>query len=163
MKRLLALIIFIAGCASPPDQKCTPDERRGYCEKVLGNTGNKDPWAHYELGTLDEADGNVESAVLHYGAAVANLPPRRFTRPALRWGQALAKLHRPDAARRAFMEVVLTVAPDPGLYKTNPDYRAAALGLRDVFQQVPDSAEEQRVRARFLEEMGGREDEWPGK
>jgi hypothetical protein len=66
-----------------------------------------------------------------------------------------------DAARRMFDEVLRTVPSEARLYRENPDYREAALGLKEVFAHEPDERAAERVRQRFLDELGGAEKDWP--
>lgn len=162
MKRALVLVLaLLAACSSPEPKPETPAERRARCEKQLVESGNKDPWAYYELGMLDEAEGELGKAVEDYGSSVALLPAQHYTRPALSLGRVHLKLGHDEPARRMFEEVLRTVPADAKLYRENPDYREAALGLKEVFSREKDPREAERVRRRFLEELGGSEKDWP--
>lgn len=164
MRALVAVLALslLAGCSSDPEtQPETPAQRRARCEKKLVDTGDKDPWAHQELGELDEAEGDLDKAVEEYGSAVALLPARHVTRPALSLGRVHLKRGRWEPARRMFDEVLQTVPSEPRLYKENPDYREAALGLKEVFAHEPDPRAEERARQRFLDDFGGAAKDWP--
>jgi tetratricopeptide (TPR) repeat protein len=147
----LVLLVALAACASDP----APAPRR--------DSGDKDPWAYFERGAADEAAGDLDKAVEEYGAAVALLPARRVTRPAVSLGRVHLKRARWEPARRMFEEVLNTVPDDIRRYKENPDYREAALGLKEVFAHISDPRAEERARARFLDEMGGSEKDWPSR
>ncbi len=162
-RALLVLLVALAACSEPAPKPESPAQRRTRCEKRLVESGNKDPWAYFELGELDEAENDLERAVEDYGAAVALLPPRRVTRPALSLGRVHLKRGRLEPARRMFEEVLQTVPDDSKRYKENPDFRAAALGLKEVFEKAPDPRAEERVRARFLDELGGAAKDWPAR
>jgi len=158
---LFLALVLVLGCSDPGPKPETPAERRTRCEKEIAASGDRDWRPYFELGALDESEGDLDKAVDHYGAAVALLPPRRITRPALSLGRVHLKRNNLEAARRLFEEVLGTVPEDAALYRQNPDYREAALGLKEVFAHSPDPKAEERVRERFLDELGGSEREWP--
>ncbi len=165
MRRLVPLVLaplILAACSSAPEPVPeTREQRRVRCEKALVASGDKDPWAFFELGQIDEEEGELEKAVEDYGSAVALLPARSVTRPALSLARVHAKLGHWDPARRMYEEVLETVAVDARYYRENPDYRAAALGLKEVFEHRPDVPAASRVRERFLGELGGKASDWP--
>jgi len=156
------MALVLAGCASapPPAPPETDAEARARLERSI-QSGSDDPWTYYELGVLDEKGGDLEAAVDDYGAAVTRLPPRKVTRPALALGRVHLRRGNDAAARRMFEEVLATTPAEPRYLRENPDYREAALGLREVFTRAPDAALVRNVRERFLGELGGKPTEWP--
>jgi tetratricopeptide (TPR) repeat protein len=162
---LVLVLVLLLGCSSEEPEKRpeSPEQKRSRLEKRLVDTGDKDPWAYLELGELDESEGDLEKAVQDYGASVALLPAQKYTRPAVSLGRVHLKRMKWEPARRMFEEVLRTVPSESKLYKENPDYREAALGLKEVFAHLPDERAAERTRQRFLDELGGAEKDWPAK
>ncbi|MBI3724317.1 hypothetical protein HY251_10255 [bacterium] len=163
--RVLAAVLLasILGCGDPePAPRPEGDDaRRTRLEKRLADAGNKDPWAFYELGEIDERQGELDRAVEDYGAAVALLPPYRATRPALALGRVHLARGKLEPARRMLEEVIATIASDPRSYHENPDYREASLLLKKIYEHDKDARAAARLRERFLEEFGGKIEDWP--
>ena len=122
---------------------------------------NRDPWPHYELGLLYDELGDDETALAHYGRAINLLPPRSYTRPVLNLGKIHHRQGRSDAAERCYREVLDTFPERPSLFRENPDYREAALGVGSILtDQGEDDTQLEQLRTRYLGELGGTEAEW---
>lgn len=80
----------------------------------------------------------------------------------LRLGALHHRLGNLDAAARCFGEVLDTVTGDTRKYRENTDFRLAARGLKVILEARDPRPEEQlaELRARFLGELGGTEEEW---
>jgi tetratricopeptide (TPR) repeat protein len=157
---ILALFTF-ASCADPaPDEKPeTPAAREARIDRAI-DKNPKDPWPYFERGQIEEARGDLWKALDDYGACVSLLPARHATRPALSLGRVHWKLGHAEPARRMLEEVVTTVPSDNKFYVANPDFREAALLLRDVYTAQKDEKAVEKMRARFLEEFGGKPEDW---
>jgi tetratricopeptide (TPR) repeat protein len=168
---LLALVVglaagsLVAGCRSdePPPPEPTTAEREQQLQGQI-REHSLDPWPHFELAKLYEAEGETDRAVEQYGAAINLLPPRTWTSPVYRLGALHQRLGELDAARRCYLEVLDTVAGDSTRYRSNPEYRAAALGvvsiaaaLGELDARAPELA---ALHDRFLGELGGTEADW---
>lgn len=156
---VLASLTVLSSCSDAPGQG--PDPTRVELEDRERRSGNADPWVYMRLGMLDEREGELGAARSDYGASVALLPPLTYTRPAV----SLARVHRTlgndTAARRLYEEVIRTVATDPSRYHDNPDYREAALALKDIYARAKEDDLARKLRTRFLEEFGGDKKDWP--
>lgn len=159
----LGLAVAAAGCSGEETREPrreSPEQRDARLSKAIERNPN-DPEPYYERGQLDEERGDLAHAVEDYGSCVLLLPPRRWTRPALSLGRVHWKLGHADAARRLLEEVVTTVPADASLRVENPDFREAALLLKDVYAKVGDARAAARLRERFLGEFGGKPADWP--
>jgi tetratricopeptide (TPR) repeat protein len=158
---LVLALVLVIGCSSPPTKPETPAERDARIEKAIAKNPNGDPWPYYERGQIEEERGDLDRAVEDYGTAVSILPPRKVTRPALALGRVHWKLKHAAPARRVLEEVVTTIPSDPKLYVENPDFREAALILKEIYAQEKDVRASEKLRARFLDEFGGKPSDWP--
>ena len=144
----------------------TEEERQAARKERLRKAMERDstdPWPHYDLAKLLEAEGDLDGAVMEYGECMHRLPPRSATRPAL----DLAKLHQRRgnglAAARLFTEVLDTFPADTARFRTNPDYREAALGLAHELRarETPAAARElEALEARYRLDFGGPPAAW---
>lgn len=159
--RLVLLALLLMGCSDPAPKPESPADRRARLEKDVLASGGRDWKAFYELGQLDELEGDLDHAVEDYGAAVSLLVPKKHTGPAAGLARVHMKRGNLEAARRLYEEVVLTVAVDPARYKENRDYHDAALALKEIYAKNKDAAAAARLRERFLTEFGGTAEEWP--
>lgn len=165
--RLWPLVVLAAvGCAQPergglerPDKQGPPVTLEArIAEQRARAEGKQDPWPWYDLALLYEEAGDVPRAVQAYGNAINRLPPRTWTSPMLRLGLLHHRTGNVDAAARCYEEVLATVATEPAKYRTNPDYRQAALGLKALREAKGEDVA--ALRARFTGELGGAEEEW---
>lgn len=161
---VVALVLSLMGCGSPeePPPAPTPDERLAELKARL-NSDPLDPWRYYELAVFHDEQGQIDWAIRRYGEAINKLPPRAWTSPMLRLGKLHQRLGNDEAAARCFDEVLATTTGDSQRYRTNPDFRDAALGLKVILEARGDPAEAERLaalRERFLGELGGTEEAW---
>ena len=156
---VLLLLVGASRCASPrpaPTPTETPEELlRGQIRD-----DSLDPWPHYELAKLYERRGDSARAIQEYGMAINLLPPRSATRPVLDLGVLHHRMGSLAAARRCYEEVLETFPSDTREFRRNPDFRRAALGLKPILIAADAPRELERARERFLNELGGTEEEW---
>lgn len=159
----LALVLALVGCAStePPPAELTPDERLASL-KAKHAADPLDPWPLHELAVFHDEQGQVDWAIRRYGEAINKLPPRTWTTPMLRLGKLHQRLGNQEAAERCFKEVLATTTGDSRRYRSNPDFRDAALGLEAILEPRGEAEAERlaALRERFLGELGGTEDAW---
>lgn len=170
---LLVAAAAVAGCAQPeaPRSQGASREvdgghyplaaRQDELERQVARD-TLDPWPHYHLARLFEERGEFPRAIQEYGAAINRLPPRSYTTPMLRLGALQQRLGNGEAAARCFGEVLDTVTGDATKYRENPDFRLAARGLKTVLaaQEPPPQERLDALRARFLGELGGTQEQW---
>ncbi len=171
----LALLAALAGCAQPEGPRVEgaaaqvsdeaardPVAARKASLEAQAARDSLDPWPHYHLARLFEEQGELPRAIQEYGAAINRLPPRSYTTPMLRLGALHHRLGNVDAAARCFGEVLDTVTGDTTKYRENADFRLAARGLKAILEgQVPPPDDRlAALRARFLGELGGTEEQW---
>ena len=153
---LLALALALVACAGDPPSAQGPTQTDEQRLQARVRDDSLDPWPHYELARLHEAQGLYPEAIREYGQCINLLPPRRHTRPVLDLGVLHQRLGNEAPARRCYREVLDTFPRDTRAFRRNQDYRVAARSLR----LLVDEGERAELRARFLSELGGREPDW---
>lgn len=169
------LALAVAGCAQPEGPRTQgaaaqvgdPAARDPFAARqaeleAQAARSTLDPWPHYHLARLFEEKGEFPRAIQEYGAAINRLPPRSYTTPMLRLGALHHRLGNLQAAARCFGEVLDTTTGDTTKYRENADFRLAARGLKTILeaQEPVPEARLAELRARFLGELGGTEEQW---
>ncbi len=160
MKRAwLLAVVVVAGCESAPPPEPPREPIAEIREKMADHPD--DLSLRYALAREQEQKGLLEAASLNYGIVANELPPKRYTRAMLAFGRVELALGRDVSARRAF-EAVLAVPPENETSTTtNPDYREAAIRLAPLLLAAERWAEIEALHKRFMDELGGDEEEWP--
>lgn len=160
----LALVLALVGCgsaepATAPLNEPTPVDRFEAL-KAKHAADPLDPWPLYELAVYHDEQGQVDWAIRRYGEAINKLPPRGWTSPMLRLGKLHQRLGNEEAAARCFEEVLATTTGDSTRYRTNPDFRDAAVGLKTILEGRGEAERLAALHERFMGELGGTEEAW---
>lgn len=173
---LWALLAFTAaftpGCAcfwAPPDEvelsggpsSDSADEETRLRDAMAQHP--EDLGVRFALARQQEQKGLLEAASLNYGVVANGLPVRRFTRPWLCFGRVELALDRDRSAEKALLEVLAVVPDDESWYALNADYRDAAVRLAPILARDEKWDDLEKLRARFVDQLGGEPEDWPVK
>lgn len=161
---ILVLTAAVAGCSTPAAGPRSASATRQLSEQQLVEATKSDalnPWPHYGLARLNEARGDYEKAIFHYGACINRLPARKVTRPTLELGILQQRLGNDHASRNCFGEVLDTFPTDTARFHTNPDFRLAALALAFSLKDLPDAKPRvEALKKRYETEFRGNPKHW---
>lgn len=171
-RRALLLIAFIAlapGCSlilADPDETQVghvPADTPGEETRLRGQVAENpdDLGVRFALARRQEQNGLLEAASLNYGIVAQGLPAGRFTRPWLAYARVELALDRDRSAQHALENVLAVVPDDESWYQLNADYRDAALLLAPLLAREGKSEDVEKLRARFVDQLGGEPEEWP--
>ena len=155
----LLAVVVVAGCVSAPPPEPPREPIAEIREKMADHPD--DLSLRYALAREQEQKGLLEAASLNYGIVANELPPKRYTRAMLAFGRVELTLGRDVSARRAFEDVLAVPPENETSYTTNPDYREAAIRLAPLLLAAERWAEIEALHKRFMDELGGDEEEWP--
>jgi hypothetical protein len=160
----LLAVLVVAGCESAPSKEPppepTPEQRMAGIRDKMSDRPD-DLSLRYALAREQEQKGLLEAAALNYGIVANELPPKRYTRAMLAFGRVELALGRDVSARRALEDVLAVPSENETSFTTNPDYREAAVRLAPLLLAAERWAEIEALHKRFVDELGGDEEEWP--
>ncbi len=173
MKRILLLVALASlapGCSifwAPPDEvdlspgapADAPDEEIRLREEMAQHP--EDLGIRFALARQQEQKGLLEAAALNYGVVANGLPAHRFTRPWLCFARVELALDRDRSGEHALAEVLGIVPDDESWYTLNADYRDAAIRLAPLLQREERWEDLEKLRDRFLDQLGGEPEDWP--
>jgi len=157
----LLVVALLAACAST-DEQPTGEVKPLDCKEVEQRLKDDptDVYAHYLLAHFLEDEQRYEQAIEEYGAAI-NLTERgTLTTPTLDLGKLHQRLGNLVAAERLYREVLGTFPADTRLFKQNPDYKDAALGLKPILEARGDAAGVEQLGASYVADFGGTKGGW---
>lgn len=155
------MVALLAACGSTEEQPAEepkPLDRSAVEQRLRDDP--TDVYAHYLLAHFLEDEGRYDQAIEEYGAAI-NLTERgTLTTPTLDLGKLHQRLGHTEAAERLYREVLGTFPADTRLFKKNPDYKDAALGLKPILEARGDVAGVEQLGARYVTDFGGTKGGW---
>ncbi len=165
----LAVISATSGCSfmwAPPDEvelSAVPVDATGDEARLRDDMARnpKDLGARFALARQQEQKGLLEAASLNYGVVAESLMPHRYTRAWLCFARVELALDRDRSAEKALREVLSVVPDDETWYGLNPDYRDAAILLAPLLSRDERWDELEKLRARFIDQLGGELEDWP--